>query len=232
MSTISKQISNRDLSGYTKIKHRQTGQGGRDDLAGIDFKADLHQREEEHARKRAREDGKKHPSLEGPAPDRAPPPQLHILPHAEDADDPHERVDDSDDSDDEKGKKGSDSEAEDAGGAGAGAAGAADDDDDDDEDDTEELMRELQRIKRERLEEQSKKEAESAAEREKVNIMANPLLRAAAGAAGGDFSVKRRWDDDVVFKNCARQEKRPETEFVNDTLRSAFHRKFMSKYII
>ena len=41
-----------------------------------------------------------------------------------------------------------------------------------------------------------------------------------------------RWDDDVVFKNQAKglQEK-PEKRFINDMLRSDFHKKFMSKYI-
>ena len=41
----------------------------------------------------------------------------------------------------------------------------------------------------------------------------------------------RSWDDDVVFKNCARQDKPKTREFVNDSLRTDFHRKFMSKYI-
>jgi len=41
-----------------------------------------------------------------------------------------------------------------------------------------------------------------------------------------------RWDDDVVFKNCARGEmNKKEARFVNDTLRSDFHKKFMEKYI-
>lgn len=46
------------------------------------------------------------------------------------------------------------------------------------------------------------------------------------------FQVKRRWDDDVVFKNCARSE--PEKKgntFINDSLRSEFHKKFMEKYV-
>ena len=35
----------------------------------------------------------------------------------------------------------------------------------------------------------------------------NPLLNAQAAAGiSGDFSVTRRWDDDVVFKNCAKME--------------------------
>lgn len=42
-----------------------------------------------------------------------------------------------------------------------------------------------------------------------------------------------RWDDDVVFKNCAKgvDESRKEKRFVNDTLRSEFHKKFMEKYV-
>lgn len=42
-----------------------------------------------------------------------------------------------------------------------------------------------------------------------------------------------RWDDDVVFKNCAKgiDETKKDKRFVNDTLRSEFHKKFMEKYI-
>lgn len=42
------------------------------------------------------------------------------------------------------------------------------------------------------------------------NILAgNPLLSmpesgGPSPANGGEFKVKRRWDDDVVFKNCAK----------------------------
>jgi hypothetical protein len=48
----------------------------------------------------------------------------------------------------------------------------------------------------------------------------------------GAYDVKRRWDDDVVFKNQARgtEDKRGK-EFVNDLLRSDFHRRFMGKYV-
>jgi protein CWC15 len=47
------------------------------------------------------------------------------------------------------------------------------------------------------------------------------------------LQVKRRWDDDVVFKNCARSEpdRKKEQHFINDSLRSEFHRKFMEKYV-
>lgn len=42
-----------------------------------------------------------------------------------------------------------------------------------------------------------------------------------------------RWDDDVVFKNCAKgvDDQKKDKRFVNDTLRSEFHKKFMEKYI-
>uniref|UniRef100_A0A3B3ZF02 CWC15 spliceosome associated protein homolog n=1 Tax=Periophthalmus magnuspinnatus TaxID=409849 RepID=A0A3B3ZF02_9GOBI len=45
--------------------------------------------------------------------------------------------------------------------------------------------------------------------------------------------IKKEWDDDVVFKNCAKgvDEARKEKRFVNDTLRSEFHKKFMEKYV-
>lgn len=47
------------------------------------------------------------------------------------------------------------------------------------------------------------------------------------------FIQLRRWDDDVVFKNCARgvQEKGQKT-YINDTIRSEFHKKFMKKYVL
>lgn len=38
----------------------------------------------------------------------------------------------------------------------------------------------------------------------------------------------QRWDDDVVFKNQARgTEDKKKKEFVNDLLRSDFHKRFM-----
>jgi len=104
-------------------------------------------------------------------------------------------------------------------------------DDSDDEDETADLLAELQRIKRERAEEQARKESEKRAEEERIrseNIMAgNPLLNAATG-----HKVKRRWDDDVVFKNCAKDEEKDKPRaFINDTIRSDFHKRFMEKYV-
>lgn len=115
-----------------------------------------------------------------------------------------------------------------------------DDDDDDDsdsdsdedsEDETAELMRELAKIKAERAEQAAKEAAEKAKKEEDQRefdiARGNPLLNPSS-----DFAVKRRWDDDVVFKNQARgTEEKKGKEFVNDLLRSDFHRRFMSKYV-
>ena len=56
-----------------------------------------------------------------------------------------------------------------------------------------------------------RQEAEKAAEAERARkesiLQGNPLL---APPSAGDFSLKRRWDEDVVFKHCARQTDEPE----------------------
>ncbi|ORX94284.1 Pre-mRNA-splicing factor Cwf15/Cwc15 [Clohesyomyces aquaticus] len=105
-------------------------------------------------------------------------------------------------------------------------------DDDDDEEETTALMRELEKIKKERAEKKAKEDAERAAKEEEdreINIAkGNPLLNPK------DFTMKRRWDDDVVFKNQARgtdDRKNKRKEYVNDMLRSDFHKKFMARYM-
>lgn len=112
--------------------------------------------------------------------------------------------------------------------------------DDDSDDDTAALLEELNKIKRERAQETAKKEIEKKQEDERIrmeNILSgNPLLSYSSGAKAGqptvDLKVKRRWDDDVVFKNCARTEPDKKASlFINDSLRSEFHKKFMEKYI-
>ncbi|XP_075214776.1 spliceosome-associated protein CWC15 [Lycorma delicatula] len=111
-----------------------------------------------------------------------------------------------------------------------------DSDEGDSDDDTAQLLAELARIKKERAAEQARKETEKRQEEERIrmeNILSgNPLLNYTAQVPKTDLKVKRRWDDDVVFKNCARSEpEKKKNEFINDSLRSEFHRKFMEKYV-
>ena len=116
---------------------------------------------------------------------------------------------------------------------------SSDDSDDDDENEEAELLRELAKIKAERAAqraaEEEAKAAKEAEQREYDIARGNPLLNPGGGASGSsqDFGIKRRWDDDVVFKNQARgtEERGKKREFVNDLLRSDFHKKFMTKYV-
>lgn len=96
------------------------------------------------------------------------------------------------------------------------------DDDDDEEDDPRELMAELEKIKQERLAEEAKRERDQKDKEDQRSILDEE----------SSFAIKRRWDDDVPFKNCAREEPDPKRKlYVNDTLRQDFHKKFMDKYI-
>jgi len=93
-------------------------------------------------------------------------------------------------------------------------------------------------------------DAEAAAkgqvDRDQEIATGNPLLnlQAALGqtpatpgsttsSAPSTFAVKRRWDDDLIFKNQAAglDDKGKKGEFVNDLLRSEFHKKFMLKRV-
>ena len=104
-------------------------------------------------------------------------------------------------------------------------------DEESEEDDTADLLAELNKLKKERAIEDAKREAEQKAKEERIRIEnilhGNPLN----SSGKSEFKVKRRWDDDVVFKNCSRGDEDKEKPFINDTLRSEFHKKFMEKYI-
>ena len=71
---------------------------------------------------------------------------------------------------------------------------------------------ELQKIKKEKAVEEQEKEEERKQEEERIRIenilSGNPLLKDkyAPSSEKSDLRLKRRWDDDVVFKNCSRAE--------------------------
>lgn len=100
--------------------------------------------------------------------------------------------------------------------------------DDDDSEDHEALMRELEKIKKEKEAEREKEEAEDKkvrdAEKKEQIGGANPLLNQ-------EQSLKRRWDEDTVFKDQLRTKPKEPRRFINDSVRSGFHRKFLQKYL-
>jgi len=105
----------------------------------------------------------------------------------------------------------------------------SEEEEDDEDEDTEELMRELAKIKKEREEEEEKKKLEKKLEDERSRrdevMKGNPLVHS------GDVSLKRSWDDDTVFKNQARTAPKQKQRFINDAVRSDFHKKFLNKYV-
>jgi len=104
----------------------------------------------------------------------------------------------------------------------------SDDESGESDDDTEELQRELAKIKKEREEaEQKQKDLQQKQDERSQRDMimkGNPVI-------SGDLSLKRKWDDDTVFKNQARTAPKQKLRFINDAVRSDFHRKFLQKYV-
>ncbi|KAJ5628716.1 hypothetical protein N7490_010944 [Penicillium lividum] len=206
------------LPAHTHLKVRQPGQGGDADNEVRDLRAELLKAEAAHF---AKKNGV--PVDNTAATDSTPKRQLESAPADADGEgdteDPEAKrrriLEETRDLDaDSDGSEDDSSEEEDS----------------DDDDDEAALMRELEQIKKERLAQKEKEEQERAAEEEEqreVDIArGNPLLNAQ------DFNMKRRWDDDVIFKNQARgTENQDGKEFVNDLLRSDFHKRFMSKYV-
>ncbi|DAA78762.1 TPA_exp: Uncharacterized protein A8136_2547 [Trichophyton benhamiae CBS 112371] len=207
------------LPAHTHLKVRQPGQGGAADAQPEtrDLRAELLKAEAAHFAKLKGGPGPSNADAEPSVPKR----QLESAPGQDDIadEDPEAKrrriLEETRDIDADSDGGDSDSSEEDS---------------DDEEDETAELMRELEKIKRERAEQREREEQEQAAkEQEKREIeiaRGNPLLNPQ------DFNIKRRWDDDVIFKNQARgTENKGDKEFVNDLLRSDFHKRFMSKYV-
>ncbi|XP_076897597.1 uncharacterized protein LOC143550938 [Bidens hawaiensis] len=201
----SQKYSSRDIASHTTLKPRREGQDTQDELEKRDLKEELEERERRHFSSKGKGYNDDRDNRKG---------GYHLLegskrevedrifPRSADADDPDEDAKSDDDSDE----------------------------DDDDEDDEEALMAELELIRNERAEEKRRQEREEREQelqlKEAETIRGNPLLNNPAS-----FNVKRRWDDDVVFKNQARGEAKAPKRFINDTIRSDFHRKFLQKYM-
>ncbi|XP_078436697.1 cwf15 / Cwc15 cell cycle control family protein [Wolffia australiana] len=203
----SQKYSSRDLAAHTTLKHRRDGQDTQDEVKKRNLREELEERERRHfsSKDKNYSDDRERRKVAGSG-------QLllegakreaedRLIPRSVDADDSDVEVKSEDESDD-----------------------------DDDEDDAEALMAELEQIRRERAEEKLRKDRlqqeEELKTKEAELIRGNPLLNNATS-----FNVKRRWDDDVVFKNQARGEAKAPKRFINDTIRNDFHRKFLQKYM-
>ncbi|KAJ1998895.1 complexed with cef1p [Coemansia thaxteri] len=203
--------SAKNLPSHTKLKTRKPGQGAREEYTIDDLKRELAEAEREHLQaKRIVEDGG---ALSADSQARLDDAKARYIEMAQRLDAASDEDDDDEEGEEEEDENGSDEEES----------------DDDDDDETAMLMRELEKIKRERAEEKAREEQEAMLMKGESGGSAllghNPLL------ANRDFSVKRRWNDDVVFKNQAKGDDKPKKRFVNDMLRSDFHHKFMRKYI-
>ena len=212
-----RQYSSRDIPSHLKLKVRVTGQGTIDEASKIDFKQDLLERE------RQAQIAKGEVVEEGPL----------VIQEIEDAyslekymdeilkkggkrlrpedQNPFPQDEDVDLSEADNEFEGREVEEE-------------------NEDDDVELMREFEKIKKEREEEQKKKEMErleEQKEKQREDIMkGNPIYNSTS------YSLKKRWTEDTIFKNQARVlPKDRSNRFINDIIRSDFHRKFLSKYV-
>ncbi|KAH8416472.1 hypothetical protein KR222_005295 [Zaprionus bogoriensis] len=238
LSALSKQYSSRDLPGHTKLKYRETGQGTSEEIRNRDFRKELEERERD-ARSGA-SSGKALPSIVRKA--------IEANSASSSGSSSNKRA--KLESQAQQQLQQQQQQQQQSAAANLDADEPLDNDssdsDSDSEDDAAALLAELQKIKQERLQETARRDAEKKQEDERIrmeNILSgNPLINyepgTAASAAGrssgsgaSDLKIKRRWDDDVVFKNCARSAPEKKTHFVNDALRSDFHKKFMDKYI-
>ena len=96
-----------------------------------------------------------------------------------------------------------------------------------DDSDDEELIRELARIKQERAEEELKRQRR---ENERDQVVKEQEIAASNPLVGAGV-LRRRWDDDTVFQAQSRSMPKEKRGFVNDIVKSNFHRKFLNKYI-
>eukprot|EP01094_Clydonella_sp_ATCC50884_P005136 TRINITY_DN14100_c0_g1_i1.p1 TRINITY_DN14100_c0_g1~~TRINITY_DN14100_c0_g1_i1.p1 ORF type:complete len:279 (+),score=87.52 TRINITY_DN14100_c0_g1_i1:49-837(+) len=234
-----KAYSSRDLPGHTTLKTRRVGQNAPEEIEQRDLLRELEAREFEGAsRKRKRDEMEEDEEGQDRAARR--PPRAFLgapeevdeaggaraskyrkvqFDFSRDADDADSDSSDDDD-EQENGERASDSDDSDS-----------DSDSDDDEAD---LLRELEKIKEERRIEEQKRALEEAEQedraREAAVMGSNPLMSGGATSAE-DYSLRKKWYDDVVFKNQSRSEKKVEKRFINDTIRNDFHRKFLQKYV-
>ncbi|CAM9497365.1 unnamed protein product [Choristocarpus tenellus] len=205
----SRALSAKDLPGQTSLKVRKLGQNSEADLRWRDIRATADENERRAREEKALSKGRRYDEGVGRNDrDRL---QLLLKEQGEVDLDKVRKYDDADDAD-----SGDDLDSSDS--------------DDDSDDDEEALEKELEKIRKEREDARKLKEQEEAIAEEKrkqeAAMTGNALL-----THNTSSQVKRRWNDDVVFKGQARTEPEQKKRFVNDTIRNDFHRRFLTKYV-
>ena len=123
---------------------------------------------------------------------------------------------------------------------------------DEEKDSEEELMRELEKIKKEQEEENKKKneEIKEKLEKEMISLQEknetndnnsfinssfdfynNNYSSYSLSKRPEEFSLKKKWYEDTVFRNQSRKEEKIKKRFINDNVHSDFHYIFLDKAI-
>lgn len=249
---VSTQSSARDLASHTKLKFRKGSQQLSDRATALQeslLKMKEAEEKAEISARRAVRMGREQLLLENEE-ENEERGRLKLLKQTADVDEEKIRAkyDDEDDDDGNDDGGGRWSDLDDDGGGGVNNLesdesdlDASDDDDsdlDDDSDDEDEeaaLQAELAKIRHERAAAKAKEEAEAAAmeqaQMEEAALTGNPLLNS-GGESSSSGRLKRRWNDDVVFRNQAKTEPdQNKKRFINDTVRNDFHKRFLNKFI-
>lgn len=211
-NNVSFHISAKDQPSHMTLKYRQVGQSSAEEMISKDLRTELNHKEDNYVAAKNRN-------------------SVSLIENEEKSVDVLKLITNKPDITSVKGKyNDEDADVEDGN---SDRDLESSDEDDDDEDDELELQRELLRIKSERATQQSKKEAEEREEMERMKtesaVKGNPLLDL---DGSGDSKIKRKWNDDVVFRNQTKNEPESKKRFINDTIRNDFHRSFLKKFML
>jgi len=235
-----RQVSSRDLPGQLTMKLRQPGQNTIQELQNRDLKAELEAKESAYEHQKNMDRAKQgllpepdftHKAIthdqrngkDGLLAIAYESSQLDVMAEFDDSDDPMEEDGDHDNT----------------------SAHNSNNSDIDSDDEEALLMAELEAIKKEK---KLAKEREEEMERKRTDMIqeeairtGNPLMSeqwsginmnnaSKSNDSEVSFNLKKNWTEDTVFRNQAPTQP-TQRRFINDTIRSDFHKKFMQRYI-
>lgn len=232
MRPQSRAVSVKDIIGNAELKKRHFGEGSSSKPAErADLKRALDRREDDALLKREKKDGGSYSTADAMTLDE----QAKALKWLQESNQDKSSSSSSSSSEDDEGEE---VKKKPSGGDGGGRWGGSDSgsssssDEEDDDDDEEELLRELEKIKKERAKEaEMKQRAQEEKEQQDLRESAatsNPLMQFGSSSKQ---TVTKSWYEDTIFRNQAKTNQTEKKRFVNDTVRSDFHRKFLDRYV-